>query len=55
MEMIPLISVSVSSFCVALEVELIFPGDDVKRLTKDLLFNEQGNLSFKPHLWNDLR
>ncbi|KAI9637351.1 uncharacterized protein MKK02DRAFT_36365 [Dioszegia hungarica] len=30
-------------------------GDDVKRLTKDLLFNEDGNLAFKPHLWNDLR
>jgi hypothetical protein len=30
-------------------------GDDVKKLTKDLLFNEDGNLSFKPHLWNDLR
>lgn len=30
-------------------------GDDVRRLTKDLLFNEEGNLTFKPHLWNDLR
>jgi hypothetical protein len=30
-------------------------GDDVKKLTKDLLFNEEGNLSFKPHLWKDLR
>lgn len=30
-------------------------GDDVKRLTKNLLFNDEGNLSFKPHLWNDLR
>jgi len=30
-------------------------GDDVKRLTKDLLFNDEGNLSFKPQLWNDIR
>jgi len=30
-------------------------GDDVKRLTKDLLFNSEGNLTFKPHLWSDLR
>ncbi|ORY35471.1 hypothetical protein BCR39DRAFT_460742 [Naematelia encephala] len=30
-------------------------GDDVKRLTKDLLFNEEGNLTFKPKLWNDIR
>ena len=30
-------------------------GEDVKRLTKDLLFNEEGNLTFKPHLWNDIR
>ncbi|RXK41203.1 hypothetical protein M231_01608 [Tremella mesenterica] len=30
-------------------------GDDWKRLTKDLLFNEEGNLEFKPHLWSDIR
>lgn len=30
-------------------------GDDVKRFTKDLLFNSEGNLTFKPHLWNDIR
>jgi len=30
-------------------------GEDVKRLTKDLLFNEEGNLTFKPKLWNDIR
>lgn len=30
-------------------------GDDIKRLTKDLLFNSEGNLSFKPKLWNDMR
>lgn len=30
-------------------------GDDVKRLTKDLLFDTDGNLTFKPKLWNDIR
>jgi len=30
-------------------------GDDVKRFTKDLLFNSEGNLTFKPALWNDIR
>lgn len=30
-------------------------GDDVKRFTKDLLFNAEGNLTFKPQLWNDIR
>jgi len=30
-------------------------GEDVKRLTKDLLFNSEGNLSFKPKLWSDIR
>jgi hypothetical protein len=30
-------------------------GDDVKRFTKDLLFNSEGNLTFKPHLWDDIR
>ncbi|WVR07478.1 hypothetical protein IAU60_004520 [Kwoniella sp. DSM 27419] len=30
-------------------------GDDLKRLFKDLLFNSEGNLSFKPKLWNDVR
>ncbi|KAG9010125.1 hypothetical protein FRB94_004366 [Tulasnella sp. JGI-2019a] len=28
---------------------------DWKRLTKDLLFDSDGNLSFKPHLWTDIR
>ena len=30
-------------------------GDDVKRLTKDLLFDAEGNLTFKNELWNDIR
>ncbi|KAH7100372.1 hypothetical protein BKA62DRAFT_706845 [Auriculariales sp. MPI-PUGE-AT-0066] len=30
-------------------------GDDWARLTKDLLFDENGGLTFKPHLWNDVR
>jgi len=30
-------------------------GTDWKRLTKDLLFAEDGSLSFKPHLWTDIR
>jgi len=30
-------------------------GDDIKRITKDLLFNAEGNLTFKPKLWNDIR
>ncbi|KAF4574250.1 hypothetical protein EYR40_006036 [Pleurotus pulmonarius] len=30
-------------------------GDDVARLTKDLLFDDQGSLQFKPHLWRDIR
>ncbi|WVN90208.1 uncharacterized protein L203_105444 [Cryptococcus depauperatus CBS 7841] len=30
-------------------------GDDIKRFTKDLLFNSEGNLAFKPKLWNDVR
>lgn len=30
-------------------------GDDIKRLTKDLLFDENGSLTFKPALWEDLR
>ena len=30
-------------------------GDDFKRLTKDLLFNSEGNLTFKPKLLNDIR
>ncbi|KAG8928965.1 hypothetical protein FRC02_006163 [Tulasnella sp. 418] len=28
---------------------------DWKRLTKDLLFDEHGGLTFKPHLWYDIR
>lgn len=30
-------------------------GEDWKRLVKDLLFNAEGNLEFKPKLWNDIR
>ncbi|WRT68357.1 uncharacterized protein IL334_005333 [Kwoniella shivajii] len=30
-------------------------GEDLKRLFKDLLFNSEGNLTFKPKLWNDVR
>jgi hypothetical protein len=30
-------------------------GTDVQRLTKDLLFDAEGKLSFKPELWNDVR
>ncbi|KAK4689510.1 hypothetical protein P7C73_g600, partial [Tremellales sp. Uapishka_1] len=29
--------------------------EDVKRLTKDILFDQEGNLTFKPKLWNDIR
>ncbi|KAI4527265.1 hypothetical protein GGG16DRAFT_114215 [Schizophyllum commune] len=30
-------------------------GQDWARLTKDLLFDSEGRLSFKPELWNDIR
>lgn len=30
-------------------------GEDWKRLTKDLLFDSEGNLTFKPKLWSDIR
>ncbi|KAK8854853.1 hypothetical protein IAR55_003592 [Kwoniella newhampshirensis] len=30
-------------------------GEDIKRLAKDLLFNEQGDFTFKPKLWGDIR
>ncbi|KZO93654.1 hypothetical protein CALVIDRAFT_539829 [Calocera viscosa TUFC12733] len=30
-------------------------GEDWSRLTKDILFDDEGNLQFKPHLWNDIR
>ncbi|KAF8326038.1 uncharacterized protein EI90DRAFT_2930862 [Cantharellus anzutake] len=30
-------------------------GNDWKRLTRDLLFSEEGNLTFKPALWEDIR
>jgi len=30
-------------------------GEDIKRLTKDILFDSQGNLTFKPKLWSDIR
>ena len=30
-------------------------GEDWARLTKDLLFDSEGSLKFKPHLWDDIR
>lgn len=30
-------------------------GEDWKKLTKDVLFDEHGSLTFKPDLWNDIR
>ncbi|KLT41292.1 hypothetical protein CC85DRAFT_286608 [Cutaneotrichosporon oleaginosum] len=30
-------------------------GEDWKRLTKNLLFNDEGSLAFKPKLWRDIR
>jgi hypothetical protein len=30
-------------------------GEDWKRLTKDILFNDEGSLTFKPKLWGDIR
>jgi hypothetical protein len=30
-------------------------GDDWGRLTKDLLFDGDGSLKFKAHLWSDIR
>jgi len=30
-------------------------GEDWARLTKDLLFDSEGSLKFKPELWNDIR
>ena len=30
-------------------------GEDWARLTKDLLFDSEGSLKFKPHLWADIR
>ncbi|WWD18999.1 hypothetical protein CI109_103456 [Kwoniella shandongensis] len=30
-------------------------GEDIKRLAKDLLFNENGDFQFKPKLWGDIR
>jgi hypothetical protein len=30
-------------------------GEDWKRLTRDLLFDDEGNLTFKPQLWGDIR
>jgi len=30
-------------------------GEDWNRLTKDLLFTEDGSLAYKPHLWTDVR
>ncbi|KAJ3798154.1 hypothetical protein GGU11DRAFT_682172 [Lentinula aff. detonsa] len=30
-------------------------GTDIQRLTKDLLFDSDGKLTFKPELWNDVR
>ncbi|ORY77244.1 hypothetical protein BCR35DRAFT_305540 [Leucosporidium creatinivorum] len=30
-------------------------GNDIKKLTTDLLYDSEGNLKYKPHLWNDVR
>ena len=30
-------------------------GEDWARLTKDLLFDSEGSLKFKPELWMDIR
>ena len=30
-------------------------GEDWARLTRDLLFDSEGSLKFKPNLWNDIR
>lgn len=30
-------------------------GDDIARLTRDLLFDNEGSLKFKPDLWTDIR
>ena len=30
-------------------------GEDWARLTRDLLFDAEGSLAFKPQLWNDIR
>lgn len=30
-------------------------GEDWGRLAKDLLFDSEGSLAFKPELWNDIR
>jgi hypothetical protein len=30
-------------------------GDDWARLTRDLLFDSEGSLKFKPELWMDIR
>lgn len=30
-------------------------GDDWKRLTQHLVYDEDGKFTFKPHLWNDIR
>jgi Family of unknown function (DUF5923) len=30
-------------------------GEDWARLTKDLLFDSEGSLKFKPELWSDIR
>jgi len=30
-------------------------GEDWVRLTKDLLFDSEGSLKFKPELWSDIR
>jgi hypothetical protein len=30
-------------------------GEDWARLTKDLLFDSEGSLKFKPALWHDIR
>ncbi|CDS81922.1 uncharacterized protein SPSC_00104 [Sporisorium scitamineum] len=30
-------------------------GDNIQQLTKDLFLNSEGGLTFKPHLWSDIR
>ncbi|EST07143.1 Protein of unknown function DUF4449 [Kalmanozyma brasiliensis GHG001] len=30
-------------------------GDNVQQITKDLFLNSEGGLTFKPHLWSDIR
>lgn len=47
-----LCSLSVSYADDELNVEL---GNGVKKLTTDLLYDSEGHLKYKPHLWEDVR